>query len=49
MDSALKWRQIMKKIILILLIFLFIVACSNDWTKKPAPPYRPWATAMGVR
>lgn len=39
----------MKKFVLVLLIFLFVFACSNNWTKKQAPPYRPWATAQEVR
>jgi len=38
----------MKKIFLALLIILFIFACSNDWTKKQAPAYRP-LTARQVR
>ena len=39
----------MKKVILILFIFLFVFACSSNWEKKPAPAYRPYATAQGVR
>jgi hypothetical protein len=39
----------MKKIILILLTFLLIFACSSNWDKRPAPAYRPYATAQGVR
>ena len=27
----------MKKTFLALLIILFVVACSSDWSKKPAP------------
>lgn len=27
----------MKEAFLALLIILFVLACSNDWTKKPAP------------
>jgi len=38
-----------EKMVIVLLILLFIFACSNDWTKKKAPPYRPWATAQEVR
>jgi hypothetical protein len=39
----------MKIFTLILLIFLFVFACSNDLANKQAPPSRPWATAMGTR
>jgi hypothetical protein len=40
----------MKKIILILLAFLLLIfACSSNWDKSPAPAYRPYATAKGVR
>jgi len=39
----------MKKIVLILLAFLLMVACSSNWDKRPAPAYRPYATARGVR
>ena len=40
--------KVMKKIFMALLIILFAFACSNDWTKKQAPAYRP-VTAKGVR
>jgi len=39
----------MKKFFLIIFIFLFVFACSSDWTKKPPPNYTPYATARGVR
>jgi hypothetical protein len=31
----------MGKIFLALLIILFVLACSSDWEKKPAPAYNP--------
>jgi len=38
----------MKKIFLALFIILFAFACSNDWTKKQAPAYKP-ITSRDVR
>jgi len=38
----------MEKIFLVLLIILFIFACSKDWTKKQAPGYQP-VTSKQVR
>jgi hypothetical protein len=40
----------MNKFILIPFIFFFILACStSNWEKRPAPAYKPYATAQGVR
>jgi uncharacterized protein YcfL len=39
----------MKKFFLALFIFLLVFGCSSNWEKRPAPAYKPYATAQGVR